>query len=105
MCTRFATGTQVKVKKERLTGKAAAPAGALAATAGMGKGTQLALELKVMRAWPVAKRVEFFARTGVNWAELKKRLTEKRMAPNDDESTGLLKDLRAVYDRVAYRRT
>ena len=47
------------------------------------------------------KRVEFFARTGVNWAELKKRLTEKHMAPNDDESTGLLKDLRAVYDSVA----
>ena len=36
----------------------------------------------------------------MNWAELKKRLTEKRMTP-DDESTGLLAELRAVYDRVA----
>ena len=92
---------QVKVKKERITGKAAAPLGALAATAGMGKGTQLALRAKGYASWPVEKRVEFFARTGVNWAELKKRLTEKHMAPTDDESTGLLKDLRAVYDSVA----
>ena len=63
---------QVKVKKERLTGKAAAPLGALAATAGMGKGTQLALRAKGYASWPVEKRVEFFAKTGVNWAELKK---------------------------------
>ncbi len=137
--------TQVKVKKERLTGKAAAPMGALAATAGMGKGTQLALRAKGYASWPVAKRVEFFvrgprptvpstprvagvavarrridgaggarhreasssrrpfpqAKTGVNWAELKKRLIEKHFVETDDESTGLLKELREVYDRVA----
>ena len=75
--------------------------GALAATAGMGKGTQLALRAKGYASWPVAKRVEFFAKTGVNWAELKKRLTEKHMADTDDESFGLLKELRAVYDSVA----
>ena len=91
---------QVKVKKERLTGKDIAKGG-IAATAGMGKGTQLALRAKGYASWPVAKRVEFFAKTGVNWAELKKRLTEKHMADTDDESTGLLKELRAVYDRVA----
>ena len=39
--------TQVKVKKERLTGKAAA--GSIAATAGMGKGTQLAFESQGLR--------------------------------------------------------
>ena len=89
---------QVKVKKERLTGKAAA-AGSIAATAGMGKGTQLALRAKGYAE--LARRRKgwnFFAKTGVNWAELKKRLTEKGMT-SDDESTGLLKDLRAVYDR------
>ena len=58
---------QVKVKKERITGKAAAPLGALAATAGMGKGTQLALRAKGYASWPVEKRVEFFARTGVSY--------------------------------------
>ena len=31
------------------------------------------------RTWPVSKRVEFFARTGVAWAELRRRLIEKDM--------------------------
>ena len=58
-----------------------------------------------MPVGPSRNEWNFLPERGQLGGAQKKRLTEKRMAP-DDESTGLLKDLRAVYDSVArYRRT
>jgi len=82
--------------------KMATKSGTLAATAGMGRGSQLALRARGYAIWPVAKRVEFFAKTGVSWAELKKRMVEKKMTEGaEDDTVGVLRDLKTVYDRVA----
>ena len=48
-------------------------------------------------------RVEFFARTGVAWEELRRRLIEKHMVEGqtDDTQPGILRDLRDIARAVA----
>ena len=62
--------TQVKVKEGAAHGKSRSRLDS--GDGGHGQRDPIGLRAKGYASWPVEKRVEFFAKTGVNWAELKK---------------------------------
>ena len=77
--------------------------GGLATTAGDGRSSQLAMRARAYRTWPMEKRVEFFAKTGVAWDELKRRLVEKKIVAGKDDTlpgTDLFR-LREIAEAVA----
>lgn len=63
---------------ERVGGKKSMSS-TIATSAGNGRRTQLALRANAYWSWPLERRVEFFSKSGVAIAEIKRRLIEKEV--------------------------
>jgi len=73
-----------KKKKKKKPSIAKTPATSIAEAAGEGKRSQLALRALSYATWPMARRVEFFARAGVSVDELEFRLLQKEVVAKEE---------------------